>query len=1113
MIAYMTFNRFTHVVAAALALLAWFATPAALAQDAKEHLLFDGTNTAGWKQCGPGSFEVRDGTLVSKGGMGLFWYEKQQFGDFVYTIEWKTTKKDDNSGVYFRFPDPGSDPWNAVKQGYEVQIHDTAKKNRTGSLYNVKESATLASKPPGEWNTYEVKAVGQQITVKLNGVVVNEYAGKLPPSGFVGIQNHDANSTVAFRNIKLIELPEGAGGAQVAAAGEIKSDLSPGLVGEYFRDVSEIDKLKDAKPFLVRIDKNVNVRRGEGQFAGSKLATNFGVRWTGVIRVQKNGPHVFSLQSDDDSRVVIDDKLVVEKIKATHEKQFKSEPVELTAGDHPIKVEFTQGAGPAGITLRWQQPGVEKPTTIGPEFLFHAKSAEAIAFDKKGWEDFKIDVSLTNPWERMDYGPFLSHTLGVGEGNTALKGIAVKLGTDDAAAAIVFDTELLRYAGGWTGGFLNYTGVTFDGSHGPFPTAAGEIVFTTKSQPSAREGDTQDFTDPRKAPFGPLPREWGRYEGLYRHGNKVAFAYTVGGTDVLETPSAEKTGGDVVFTRTIKLSASDKPLTMVVNKIDDAQPVAVEAEGAKVSKIGDSQCVVFPARKEATTYRVSLMRGETAKPAAKSVNVDELTKAGPAIFDKTVETKGVIGTGDGPYVVDTLTVPEQNPYHSWMRFAGLDFFSDGRAAVSTWSGDVWVVSGIDDKLEKLTWKRFASGLFQPLGLKIVGDQIYVLGRDQITRFTDSNNDGEADFYECFNNDCEVSDSFHEFSFDLQTDKEGNFYFAKAGPVRPGGRGWQTITNHNGCVLKVSKDGKKFEVYATGVRAPNGMGAGPNGEISVADNEGTWTPTCRLSIVKPGSFLGVVDLAHKSTPPTDYEKPICWLPHGEVDNSSGGQVWVPNDKWGPFQGEMLHLSYGKCALFKVLKEDVGDGLLQGGVAQFPLGFESGICRARFNAKDGQLYVAGLKGWQTTATKDACLQRVRYTGKPVTMPTAMHVAADGVSITFTNALDKAAAKDIENYAVEQWNYLWTSEYGSPEVSAEDPTVKERDPMDVESATISEDGKSIFLKIPDLKPVMQQKIQMKLKGSDGKDVNYSIFHTINKLGAPSGGATAAAAAAAGK
>ncbi|MDQ3440617.1 MAG: PA14 domain-containing protein, partial [Planctomycetota bacterium] len=972
----------------------------------------------------------------------------------------------------------------------------------------------LASIPPGEWTTYEIKGVGQQITIKLNGVVVNECTGKLGAKGFVGIQNHDANATVSFRNIRVTELGEAkpAGSAKPPFGSEPQgrrqaADDAPGLVGEYFREVTELDKLKDAKPFLVRVEKNVNVRRGEGQFANSKLATNFGVRWSGVLRAKKDGPHVFTVQSDDDSRVYIDDKLVVEKIKATHEKQFSSEPIELKQGDHAIRVEFTQGAGPAGITLRWQQPGVDKPTTIAPDFLFHAKSAEAIAYDQKAWDELKFDKSQGGPWERMDYGPFLSHTIGAGEGNTALKGIAVKLGKEEGDASVLFDTELLRYAGGWTGGFVNYTGVTFDGSHGPFPTADGEIVFTTKPQPGVREGDTQDFADPRKTPFGPLPREWGRYKGLYRHGNAVTFAYTVGGTEVLESPSIQKAGNDVVFTRTIKLSASDKRLTMALNKFDDAQPVAVQAEGAKVLKIGDSQCVVFPPRKEATTYRVSLTRGETAKAAAKSVNVDELVKAGPAIFAKTIETKGTVGTGDGPYVVDTLTVPELNPYNSWMRFAGLDFFTDGRAAVSTWSGDVWVVSGIDDKLEKLTWKRFASGLFQPLGLKIVGDQIYVLGRDQITRFTDSNNDGEADFYENFNNDVEVSDSFHEFAFDLQTDKEGNFYFAKAGPVRPGGRGWQTLTNHNGTVMKVSKDGSKLEVFATGVRAPNGMGAGPNGEISVADNEGTWTPQCRLSIVKPGGFLGVVDLSKKDTPPTEYDKPICWLPHGEVDNSSGGQVWVPNDKWGPFNGEMLHLSYGKCALFKVLKEDIGDGLLQGGVVQFPLGFESGICRPRFNAKDGQLYVAGLKGWQTTATKDACLQRVRYTGKPVTMPAAMHVAADGISIAFTSALDKDAAKDIENYAVEQWNYLWTSEYGSPEVSAEDPTIKERDPMEVELATLSADGKTIFLKIPDLKPVMQQKIQMKLKGADGKDVNYSIFHTINKLGAPSGGATAAA------
>ena len=165
-------------------------------------------------------------------------------------------------------------------------------------------------------------------------------------------------------------------------------------------------------------------------------------------------------------------------------------------------------------------------------------------------------------------------------------------------------------------------------------------------------------------------------------------------------------------------------------------------------------------------------------------------------------------------------------------------------------------------------------------------------------------------------------------------------------------------------------------------------------------------------------------------------------------------------------------------------------------QFPLGFESGICRARFRKQDEQLYVAGLRGWQTTAAKDAALQRVRYTGKPVRMPTALKVNADGVAITFTAPLDAAAAKDVENYAVEQWNYIWSQEYGSPEVSVADPTIKEHDPIDVESVELSQDGKTVTLKIADLAPVMQMKIAMKLKGADGAPVEFTVYNTINTV-----------------
>jgi hypothetical protein len=151
---------------------------------------------------------------------------------------------------------------------------------------------------------------------------VNEYSGKLGPKGFVGIQNHDANSVVTFRNIKVTELPEG-GAARSRARGGGEGRTRAGLVGEYFRDVNEIDKIKDAKPFLVRVDKNVNVRRAEGQFADSKLATNFGVRWTACCACRRTAARL-SLQSDDDSRISIDDKVVLEKIKGDVEKQFRA---------------------------------------------------------------------------------------------------------------------------------------------------------------------------------------------------------------------------------------------------------------------------------------------------------------------------------------------------------------------------------------------------------------------------------------------------------------------------------------------------------------------------------------------------------------------------------------------------------------------------------------------------------------------------------------------------------------------------------------------------------------------------------------------------------------------
>ena len=373
-----------------------------------------------------------------------------------------------------------------------------------------------------------------------------------------------------------------------------------------------------------------------------------------------------------------------------------------------------------------------------------------------------------------------------------------------------------------------------------------------------------------------------------------------------------------------------------------------------------------------------------------------LIKGGPSLWGPPIETVGKLqasGTADDAYVVDTLTAPENNPYHSFMRFCGFDFFSDGHtAAISTIGGDVWVVSGIDEKLDHLKWKRFATGLFQPLGLKIRNDVVYTVGRDQITALHDLDGDGEADFYENFNNDCQVTANYHEFTLDIQTDSQGNFYYSKGCPWPP-----DVKSDNQGTMIKVSADGKYFETFCTGLRAPNGSAMDEHDQLYTGDNEGHWTPSSKFEHLKQRQVLRHGPRRpHAQASRRRFEPPVLWLPHNGVDNSSGAMAFAPREtggKWGPLDGHMVVASYGMSSLFAVMTEEVGtgdDAVEQGAAVKFPLKFDSSVMRARFNGGraypkgDGQLYLCGLKGWQTNAGRDGAFQRVRYTGKPWRAP---------------------------------------------------------------------------------------------------------------------------------
>ena len=465
-------------------------------------------------------------------------------------------------------------------------------------------------------------------------------------------------------------------------------------------------------------------------------------------------------------------------------------------------------------------------------------------------------------------------------------------------------------------------------------------------------------------------------------------------------------------------------------------------------------------------------------------DLKSLLHGGPPRWDRDLITQGTMGDSNGPFAVDTLAYPEggANPWQTWMRMGGFDFFADGRrAAVCTWNGDVWIVSGVDGDLRELHWKRVAAGLFQPLGLKIVADTIYVTCLDQIARLRDLKGDGENDFYECFNNDQQVTEHFHEFAMGLQTDREGNFYYAKGGR-----HALPAVVPQHGTLLKVSRDGSKTEIVATGFRAPNGVCVNEDGTFFITDQEGHWTPKNRIDLVRPGKFYGYMwAYDHPESGADDQmEQPAVWITN-DMDRSPGEIVRVKDDQWGPFHGALLNISYGMGRIFLFPNETVR-GELQGGVVQLPVpDFPTGIMRGRFHPGNGQLYVCGLVGWASNQHQDGGFYRVRYTGHPANLPIALHAGRKSFEITFTDELEAVSARDPGNYAVKVWSLRRSEAYGSNHYGEH--------PLTVASAALAADGKTVRLELPDLAPTQGMEIKCSLHAKDGTSFSRTIHNTI--------------------
>jgi hypothetical protein len=399
---------------------------------------------------------------------------------------------------------------------------------------------------------------------------------------------------------------------------------------------------------------------------------------------------------------------------------------------------------------------------------------------------------------------------------------------------------------------------------------------------------------------------------------------------------------------------------------------------------------------------------------------------------------------------------------------------------------VWKVDGITNPAQGLTWQRIASGLFQPLGLKVYREKIYVACRDQIVVLHDRNGDGETDYYESFNSDHQVTEHFHEFAMGLQTDAAGNFYYARAAR-----HGLQAVVPHHGTLLRVSNTGERTDILATGFRAPNGVCLNPDGTFFLTDQEGFWIPKNRINWVREGRFYGNMWGYHHVTDPSDaaMEPPVCWITNA-MDRSPAELVWVNSKarEWRPLEGALLSLSYGNGKVFLVPHESVA-GQMQGGICALPIAaFPTGVMRGRFNPSDGQLYACGLFGWAGDRTQPGGFYKLRMTGKPLVVPIILRARRQTLELKFTSPLEKASAEDATHYSIKAWTIKRSARYGSDH--------HDERPVTIRKATLSADHQTIVLEIPDLRPTWCMEIAYTIRSAAGAPVDGVIHNTIHHL-----------------
>jgi hypothetical protein len=428
--------------------------------------------------------------------------------------------------------------------------------------------------------------------------------------------------------------------------------------------------------------------------------------------------------------------------------------------------------------------------------------------------------------------------------------------------------------------------------------------------------------------------------------------------------------------------------------------------------------------------------------------------------------------------------PDESDYYKLLRFdlpkgeviepGGLEFLPDGKLAIGTRRGEIWMLANPLADPKEAKFSRFARSLHECLGLAAKDGWLYASERGDLIRMKDTKGSGRADLFEVVSDGWEINGDYHEYAFMSKFDKHGDLWIVLCLTGS-----FTSDSKFRGWCVRVKPDGTMVPT-CSGVRSPGGIGMNADGDMFFSENQGPWNGPCGLKHLAPGGFMGHpasfrwYPFAKELGPAPEVPKSgsrisieakripqliptACQFPYGKMGQSASGiECDLSGGKFGPFEKQLFVGDQTHSTVMRVFLEKV-NGRYQGACFPFRQGFGSGIVPVRF-APDGSLFAGGTnRGWGSRGNKPYSLERLVWTGKTPFEIHEMHAKPDGFVLTFTQLVDAKTASDLKSYSLKTFTYIYQESYGSPEVDETKPAI--------DRVEVANDGRSVRLYVSKL------------------------------------------------